>query len=218
MRGIGNQKGFTLLELMMVVGISTIISYSIFLALGASDTQTQTSSLKMNIQDSAREGLYKMAQEIRQSASSKVTITAPMAGYEVIQFNIPNTSTPVNTNPADGVTDYTVDWATSDLIQYARGGTSCDKIIRTVCAGGACPVTTCPCTGSCTDTLASNQKIVATDVSSLDFDGTSQPGIVLINMNTQRNIYSRGTRSLMVDSSGTNTPLVMTAKAEMRNA
>ena len=210
-----NEKGFSLLELVTVVGISSMITYSIFIAMSTSNVQTQTSDLKMLIQDSAREGLYKMAQEIRQSAPARVSVTTPAAGYDVIEFDIPNPNSPVNTDNSDAVEDYSTDWTTALKIQYARGGANCTRIVRTYCSGGACPESNCPNAG--TDTLTSDQKVIANDVQSLSFDNTTLTNTVIINMGTQRTLYANGQRNLMVDSSGQSAPLVMTAKAEMRN-
>lgn len=192
-----------------------MIFYAIFITMGAGDLQRQTSELKMTIEDSAREGLYKMAQEIRLSAPGRVTITSPSTGYDIIQFQIPNSATPVNTNVADTVTDYTTDWTTAQTIQYARGGTSCDQIVRSTCPGGACPATTCPTAGSA---LINGQNVVANDVAYLHFDNTSNTNVVVAEMNVQRQIYVQGQRNLMVNSSGASAPLVMTAKARLRNS
>lgn len=206
-----NQNGFTLIELMMSLAVSVMVAYGIYLALNAEEMQRQTSERKMNIQDSAREGLYKMVQEIRLSAPGRVTITTPSAGHDVIQFQIPNSATPVNTDPADSVTDFSTDWTTAQVIQYARGGSSCNKVIRSVCAGGVCPAATC------TDTLQSNQSVVANSVSSLSFNNTAYPNEVVANLQVQGTLYSRGQRNLSVNS-GVSAPLVMTAKAKLRNS
>ena len=211
-----NQKGFTLVELMVVLGVSAGIAYGIFVCMNTEEMQRQTSERKMTIQDSAREGLYKMSQEIRLSAPGRVTITTPSAGHGVIEFQVPSTVTPINTDPADAVTDYSTDWASAQTIQYARGGANCTRVIRTLCAGGVCPASTCPCAG-CTDTLASNQSVVALDVASLTFDNTTFPNIIILNMNLQSTLHTRGQRNLLVDSSQASAPLVMTAKAKLRN-
>lgn len=215
--------------MMVVVGISSMISYSIFAAMSISNVQTQVTDLKMAIEDSSREGLYKMAQEIRQSAAGQVTITTPAAGFEVIQFNIPPTSAVppylplVNTNPADAIEDYTVDWNGADAdvtnnpvtIQYARGGVNCDRVIRTQCAGG-CPAATCP-NNNPTDVLAANQRLIAVDAANLDFDNTTDPDIVVISISTQRTLQAKGSSNLMKNTAGASAPLLMTAKAELRN-
>ena len=68
------EKGFSLVELMFVVAIFTIIGAALFTVLRASEEQTRVVDLKMTIQESAREGLDKMSQEIRQTAPGQITI------------------------------------------------------------------------------------------------------------------------------------------------
>jgi prepilin-type N-terminal cleavage/methylation domain-containing protein len=122
MKILKSQKGFTLLELLVTVAITTILSYSLYIALRAGDEQRQAMDTKMLIYDSAREGLYKMTQEIRQTASNRVTFGA---GNTSITFDIPNPATPVNAS-------YGVDWTTAQQVTYAIGGANGDQIIRTV--------------------------------------------------------------------------------------
>ena len=93
MRIISDQRGFTMLEMMVVVGISTMIAYAMFLAMRTGDRQLEVAELKMNIQDSAREGLYKMVQEVRMSAPNRITMGA---GCTTLTFNIPDPNNPVN--------------------------------------------------------------------------------------------------------------------------
>lgn len=95
------EQGFSLIELMMVLGISTFLAYALFVGMRVGDRQMEDSDLRMTIQDSAREGLYKMIQEIRESAPSRITIGG---GCSSISFNIPNPTTPVD------LTTYAVNW------------------------------------------------------------------------------------------------------------
>jgi prepilin-type N-terminal cleavage/methylation domain-containing protein len=122
MKIMSNQKGFTLLEMMVVVGISAILSYCIFLALRAGDEQRQAVETKMTVHDSGREGLYKMIQEIRLSAPNRVTIAG---GNSSITFSIPNPAQPVDNN-------YQVDWTNALVVQYSLGGLNNQQVIRTV--------------------------------------------------------------------------------------
>lgn len=115
---IHGQQGMTLSELMMSVAVSVIITYVVFTAIRVMTDQNNTSGLKMAIQTSAREVLYKMLMEIRESSPSRITIT----GGDTIQFQIPNQTTPVTSG-------YAVNWG--DTIRYARGGTNNRQIIRT---------------------------------------------------------------------------------------
>ncbi len=108
----------TVSELMLSVAVSVIITYVVFTAIRVITDQNNTSGLKMAIQTSAREALYKMLMEIRESSPSRITIT----GGDTIQFQIPNQTTPVTSG-------YAVNWG--DTIQYTRGGTNSSQIIRT---------------------------------------------------------------------------------------
>ncbi len=123
---IQNQKGFTLLELMVTVAISSILAYCIFLSMRSGDELRQAADAKMQLYDSQREGLYKMIQEIRSSASTRVTL-----GTSTITFSIPNPSSPVTST-------YGVDWTNAISVTYSIGGTNSNQVIRT--ANGASTV------------------------------------------------------------------------------
>ena len=114
-----NQRGFTLVELMMVLGISAFLAYSMFAAMRVGDAQMESANLRMTIQDSAREGLYKMVQEIRESAPDRITIGG---GCNTISFSIPDPNTPVDD------TDYAVNWLAGQ-VTYSVSGT---QILRTL--------------------------------------------------------------------------------------
>jgi prepilin-type N-terminal cleavage/methylation domain-containing protein len=156
MKILKSQKGFTLLELMVTMSIVVIMSYCLFLALRAGDEQRQAADAKMLIYDSAREGLYKMVQEIRQTAPSRVTIGV---GSSDITFSIPNSATPVD------ATTYSVDWTTAQQVTYAIGGTNNNQVIRTV--GGV-------------------STVVAHDVTALTFTGNATPpSVITVRMSVQ---------------------------------
>lgn len=112
------QNGMTVTELMVAVAVSVIITYIVFTAIRVITDHNSTSGLKMAIQTSAREALYKMLMEIRESSPSRITIT----GGNTIRFQIPNETAPVTSS-------YAVNWG--DTIQYTRGGTNNSQIIRT---------------------------------------------------------------------------------------
>ncbi len=122
MKTLKSQRGFTLLELMVTVAITVIMSYCLYLALRAGDQQRQAADAKMLIYDSSREGLYKMLQEIRQTASNRITFGT---GNTSVTFSLPNSATPV-------AADYTVDWTTALQVTYSLGGASGNQVLRTV--------------------------------------------------------------------------------------
>ena len=113
-----NISGFSLMELIFALSLSTMIGYVIFMSARAGDEQSNSREARMTLHDNAREGLYKMVQEIRQSAPSRITI--PMDGTS-ISFQVPNPGSLVNE-------DYTLNWNSSQTIQYSLVA---DQIIRT---------------------------------------------------------------------------------------
>lgn len=116
-----HQEGFTLVEMMLVVAISTFVVFAIFSVLRAGDEQAQVAQEKMTIQESVREGLYRMMQELRMSAPDQITIPAD---HSYIQFKIPD--------PVNRFTDqYVIDWAKAKTVRYYRGGTDGNQLLRT---------------------------------------------------------------------------------------
>ena len=113
---IQNDRGFTLVEMMMAMAISCVVAAALFMAMRTGNEQLETSDMKMTIQDSAREGLYKMIQEIRESSPTRITI-----GASDITFSVPDPNSPV-----DGTT-YAPNWP-GHTIRYAISGT---QVIRT---------------------------------------------------------------------------------------
>ena len=67
------QKGFTLVEVMIVTAISTVILFGVFGILKVSNEQLGTIHAKMSLEENSREALFKMAQEIRQTSNNKIT-------------------------------------------------------------------------------------------------------------------------------------------------
>lgn len=157
-----NERGVTLVEMMVAVAASTVIAYVIFLAIRVTAGNFETASVKMSLQTSGREGLYRMIQELRTSAPSRITIAS---GGGTITFNVPNTSTPVTSG-------YGVNWG--DQIQYAMGtGSNSTKVIRTNVTTGS-------------------TKVMAQDVTALTFTGNTgtAPSRVTVAMSLQRNLVN----------------------------
>ncbi len=83
--------GFTLVEIIIATAISVIILFGTFAILQASSNQLNTIHAKMTLQEGPREALFKMAQEIRQTAYNEITDFGSgniMAGNE-INFRVP---------------------------------------------------------------------------------------------------------------------------------
>ncbi len=114
-----NQKGFTLVESMMVVGLTAMVAGALFVAMKYGDQNMETADIKMTIQDSARDGLYKMTQELRMTSPTRVTIAADCSN---IQFNIPDPNSPTS------ATTYAVNWP-GHVIQYALNTSK--QLVRT---------------------------------------------------------------------------------------
>lgn len=151
--------GFTLIELMVVIGLFAIISYVTFLMQRLGNEQAQTSQLKMTIQNATREGLYKMVQELRLSAPDH--FPAGAAGNS-IQFDIPDPNNPVDAN-------FNVNWTGAHRIQYALGGLNGQQIIRT-------------------NLTLNTTAIIANDVVSLNFTGGANPSLVTVTIGVQRTL------------------------------
>ncbi len=107
----------------MVVGISSMIAYVIFVSMLAGDVQAKTADIKMAVQDSARESLYKMVQELRSSSSNAVNGNI-VIGANTVTFNIPNPASPF-------AADFTENWNGSHRIQYSLIGNQLTRTNRT---------------------------------------------------------------------------------------
>src|SRR5512140_2527531 len=85
------REGFTLIEIMIVVAISTVILFGVFGILKVSNEQLETIHGKMSLEESPREALFKMAQEIRQTAYHKILNfgTGNSLNGNTINFRVP---------------------------------------------------------------------------------------------------------------------------------
>lgn len=66
------QEGFTLVEMMLVAAISAVILFGVFGILQVSNKQLETIHAKISLEESLREALFKMTQEIRQAPQKVV--------------------------------------------------------------------------------------------------------------------------------------------------
>ena len=162
MKKIQDAKGFSLVELMIAVGISVLIMASVFIFLRTSQEHLQAMGTKMTIQDSVREGLYKMLQELRLSSPDQVTINGDGSS---ITFKIPDSEDPLGE-------DYRVDWDNAREIVYELGGENNSQLIRT-------------------DQATAETTVMANDVVGLTFEGdAAEPRVVTVILEVQREMAS----------------------------
>ena len=79
-------NAFTLPEVMVSMAVFAVIMALVGMILRGGQEQAQLASLKMNLQESVRESLYRMALEIRESSPSRVTVGS---GGSTLTFQIP---------------------------------------------------------------------------------------------------------------------------------
>lgn len=105
------QEGFTLVEIMVVVALSAIIFYGIFAMLRMGSIQANVAGVRMTINGSAREGMTRVLQELREASPDSFSW-----GTNTVTFSNPET---VND-------DGSITW--SDPIEYSVDGT---QLLRT---------------------------------------------------------------------------------------
>ena len=109
-----NERGFSIVEMMMTIALGAIIAYMISNVMRLGNDHSQVMGTRLTIQDSARQGLTRMLQEIRETAPTHITWTA-----NNLIFQIPTAVS------SSGV----ITW--SGNIQYALGGIGGQQLIRT---------------------------------------------------------------------------------------
>ncbi|MEK6732521.1 MAG: prepilin-type N-terminal cleavage/methylation domain-containing protein [Candidatus Omnitrophota bacterium] len=116
---IKNNKGFTLIEIMVVVFLFSIIFAAIFSVLGTGRNSMSVGESQIGVQQACRNGLDAMMKELRQAdVSTIIGVPANGVNYNSITFQIPTTV------GAAGIT-----WSSN--IQYALGGLNGTQLIRT---------------------------------------------------------------------------------------
>lgn len=79
-------KGFTILELMVSMGVFSIMMLLTMMILRNGEEQARIADMKMNLQESARESLYRMSLELRESSPTRVALSN---NNSVLTFQIP---------------------------------------------------------------------------------------------------------------------------------
>lgn len=117
-------QGFTLLEMMVAMGVFSLLMVLVMMILRGGEEQTRLADIKMALQESARESLYRMGQEIRESSPSRVSIGNSGAS---VTFQI----------PAAVSNSGTITW--SNPLTYQVGGSG-TQLIRTDTGTGAATI------------------------------------------------------------------------------
>lgn len=108
-----NQTGFTLVELVVVIVIFSILMFAIMSILRKGQEHIYAIDTKMSLDQSARDGLTKMIEEVRESAPSKITTST-----DSLNFQVPDS---VDENGL-------ITW--SGTIQYVIGGLDNTQLLR----------------------------------------------------------------------------------------
>ena len=192
------RKGFTIVELMLAVAISAIVIFGVFGILHASNRQLEVIHARMTLQEGPREALFKMAQEIRQTAWHKIDpsgwVACEPAGMEcssAINFVVP-----VPTPDAASLVDanFTPKWANN--IEYKLEGRQILRVSTDLTTGLTPP--------------PRKQAILANEVTSLLFSRkAASPGLITITVAAQRELPDG--RKIPEE------PMQMIAQAEARN-
>ena len=159
------------MEVTIAAALSTVIMFGVFGILQTSNRQLEIIHAKMNIQEGPREALFKMAQEIRQTAWHRIDdLSLPdandMTQSDTIRFDAP---IPSPTTLVDG--NYAPKWAYG--IQYSLD-TNNHQILRT--------------TTNLEDATLMTQKVIANEVTDLTFSRKVDSGIITIAVEVQREI------------------------------
>jgi len=110
MRGLNRKKGFTLFELMVVLGIFAVLIALISNVLFTTDSATRTGLTYIELSQNVRLGIDKMTKELHNAQRSTITISTISEGNNNITFQIPGNS---------------------NTIQYSLGGLNNSQLIRT---------------------------------------------------------------------------------------
>jgi type II secretory pathway component PulJ len=185
---------------MLSVAISAIIVIGIFGILQTSNRQLEMIHARMTLQEGPREAMFKMAQEIRQTAWHKIdTLSTPdVNGVE--RANAINFVVPVPAPDAASLVDanFTPKWANN--IEYKLDANT-HQILRVATDLPTETVPTPP---------APRTAVLANEITSLEFSReNSQSGLITITVGAQRTLPDG--RKIP------DAPMLLTTQAEARN-
>lgn len=188
LKKIQKMNGFTMMEMMVTVGISSMLTFSMFHVMKVGAVQSEVADVRMTIQDSGREAIYKVVQELRMTSPTRVTFGGSCAS---ITFNVPDPASPVNS------TTKAVNWP-GHQIQYAFAGT---QLTRTNVTTGQTSVIANNVTSAMFTTDTTSPFTCATGAS---------PNTVTAVLNLQRSLKN----GRLIPA----TPLQVAAQARIRNS
>lgn len=109
------QRGFTLPEMMMSMVIFSLVMALTVMVLRGGEEQVHLVEAKMHLQESTREALYRMGQDIRESSPSRTTVINGGVGLTI--------QIPASVDNSGGIT-----WSSPITFQVGGNGT---QLIRT---------------------------------------------------------------------------------------
>ncbi len=115
---IKNNRGFTLIEIIIVVFLFSIVSAALFSVLASAKNSLNAGESQVGVQQACRNGLDAMIKELRQAGVSTITnVPANGTNYNTITFQIPTVIS------AAGIT-----WSSN--VNYALGGLNGRQLLR----------------------------------------------------------------------------------------
>ncbi|MBU3933383.1 MAG: prepilin-type N-terminal cleavage/methylation domain-containing protein [Candidatus Omnitrophica bacterium] len=131
-------RGFTLVELMVVIFIFSIIMAATFGVLSTGRQSWHTGSTQVELQQETRRAMDRMVRELRESGSTHISI--PVGGGS-ITFQVPIDEDIIDTTVDDDVLDVNgnIEWGAGGnlgrSIQYLLGGLNNRQLLRRVLNG-----------------------------------------------------------------------------------
>jgi len=131
-------KGFTLIELMVVIFIFSVIMAATFGVLSIGRQSWHTGSTQVELQQETRRAMDRMVRELRESGSTHISI--PVGGSS-ITFQVPIDEDTIDTTVDDDVLDVNgnIEWGAGGSlgrsIQYLLGGLNNRQLLRRVLNG-----------------------------------------------------------------------------------